>query len=91
MPRRQLSELVNGGFGLLDEPIDGLAGAVVAQAVLDVVELDSGVGGEANAAVSWALGGADFAVAVFPAGGPHYVAALHLHNLSAAGVPQAQS
>ncbi|GFZ03590.1 TCP family transcription factor 4 [Actinidia rufa] len=36
------------------------------------------------------LGGADLAVAVFPAGGPDNVAALYLHDL-AADVPQAQS
>ena len=39
-----MGELVDGGLGLVDEPVDGLAGAVVAQAVLDVVELDGGVG-----------------------------------------------
>ncbi|GFZ10994.1 hypothetical protein Acr_22g0003920 [Actinidia rufa] len=67
-----------------------LLGAVVAEAVLDVIEPGGGVGSEANAAVSQPLGCADLAVAVFLAGGPDNVAALHLHDL-AAGVPQAQS
>ena len=89
-PRGKLVELVNGGFGFFDKPVDSLAGAVVAEAVLDVVELDGGVGGEADAAVPRPLGGADLAVAIFPAGGPDNVTALHLHDL-AAGVPQAQS
>ena len=48
------------------------------------------MGSEANAAISQPLGCADLAVAVFLAGGPDNVAALHLHDL-AAGVPQAQS
>ena len=43
-PGREVGKLVDGGLGLVDEPVDGLAGAVVAQAVLDVVELDRGVG-----------------------------------------------
>lgn len=85
MPRGELSELIDGGFSLLDEPIHGLAGAVIAEAVLNVVELDGRVGGEANAAVPGAFGGADFAVAVFPPGGPDNVAALNLHNLADGG------
>lgn len=91
MPSWELSELVDGGFGLLDEPIDGLAGAVVAEAVLDVVELDGSVGGEANAAVSGAFGGAHLAVAVFSAGGADNVAALNLHNLAADHAPHPHS
>ncbi|GFY97812.1 TCP family transcription factor 4 [Actinidia rufa] len=67
-----------------------LLGAVVAEAVLDVIEPGGGVGSDANSAVSQPLGCADLAVAVFLAGGPDNVAALHLHDL-AAGVPQAQS
>ncbi|GFY80728.1 TCP family transcription factor 4 [Actinidia rufa] len=67
-----------------------LLGAVVAEAVLDVIEPGGGVGSKANAAVSQPLGCADIAVAVFLAGGPDNVAALHLHDL-AAGVPQTQS
>lgn len=82
MPSRELLKLINGRFRLLDEPIHRLTGAVVAEAVLNVVELNGGVGGEANAAVPRAFGGADFAVAVFSADGPHNVAALYLHNLA---------
>lgn len=59
-------EGVNGGFGLLHEPINGLARAVVAEAVLDVVELNGGVGREADAAVPGPPGRADFAVTVPP-------------------------
>lgn len=85
MPRGELLKLINGGFGLVDEPIDGLAGAVVAKAVLNVVELDGGVGGQADPAVPGSFGGADFTVAVFSAGGPDNVAALHLHYLAGGG------
>ncbi|GFZ04587.1 TCP family transcription factor 4 [Actinidia rufa] len=82
----------DGGFMDMESfyPVDSLAGAVVAEAVLDVIELGGGVGSEADAAVSRPLGGADLVVAVFPAGGPDNVAAFHLHDL-AVGVPQAQS
>lgn len=68
MPRRELSELINGVFGVFDKPVDGFAGAVVAETVLDVVELDGSVGGETDAAVAWAFGCADLAVPVFAAG-----------------------
>ena len=79
-----MGKAVDGGLGLVDEPVDGLAGAVVAEAVLDVVELDGRVGGEADAAVSGALGRAHLAVPVLAAAPPHNVAALHLHDLAAA-------
>lgn len=39
-PCWELLELVYGGFGFFDEPIDGFAGTVVAEAVLNVVELN---------------------------------------------------
>ena len=91
VPSWELSELVDGGFGLLDEPIDGLAGAVVAKAVLDVVELNGSVGGKTDAAVSGAFGRAHLAVAVFPPGGADNVAALNLHNLAADHVPHPHS
>ena len=80
-PGREFGELVDGGLGVLNEPVDGLAGTVVAKAVLDVIELDCSVGGEADAAVPKALGGAHLAVAVLAAGGPHNVASLNLHDL----------
>lgn len=85
MPGRELRELINGGLGFLYQPIHRLAGAVVAEAVLNVVELNGGVGGEADAAVAGAFRSADFAVAVLPAGGADNVAALDLHNLSDGG------
>lgn len=83
VPGRELGELVNGGFSLFDEPVDGFTGAVVAQPVLNVVELDCGVGGEADPAVARAFGCVDLAVAVFPAGGADNVAALDLDDLAA--------
>lgn len=86
-PSWQLGQLVNSGFCLLDEPVDCFAGPVVAESVLNVVELNGGVGGEADAAVSGAFGGADFAVSVFATCGPYNVAALNLDDFTAAGVP----
>lgn len=88
MPGGELRELINGSLGFLDQPIHRLARAVVAEAVLNVVELNGGVGGEAYAAVAGAFGGADFTVAVLPASGADNVAALDLHNLSD-GAPRA--
>ena len=87
LPRRELFELVNGGPGVLDEPVDGLAGAVVAEAVLHVVELDGGVGGEADPPVSWPLRRAHLAVPVLPSRRPDNVAALNLHDLSSPTAP----
>jgi hypothetical protein len=63
-------ELVDGLGSGPDEPLDGLAGLVVAEAVLQVVELDGGGDGEADAAVPDALGRVHLAVAVLAAGGP---------------------
>jgi hypothetical protein len=57
-------ELVDGVGGGLDEPVDGLAGLVAPEAVLQVVELDGGGDGEAHAAVADALGRVHLAVAV---------------------------
>lgn len=85
MPWWELVELVYGGLGLLDEPVDGLAGTVVPQAVLNVVELNGRVGREPHAPVSWALGRADLAVPVLSASRPYNVTALNLHNLAAPG------
>lgn len=82
MPRRELSEPIDGGFGLGDEPIDGLAGSVESEAVLYVVELNSGVCREADASVPRAFGGVDLAVAILPPGGTNYVASLDLHDFS---------
>lgn len=78
-----IGEVLDGGLGLVDEPIDGFAGAVVAEAVLHVVELNGGVSGEAHAAVPGAFGGVHFAVAVFPASGPDNVSPFHLYYLAA--------
>lgn len=91
VPWRELRELVDGCLGFLDEPVDRLAGTVVAKAVLDVVELDGGVRRQAHAAVSGAFGSADLAVAVLPSGGADNVAALHLHNLAAAAASHRRS
>lgn len=90
VPGGKLGQLVDGSLGVFDEPVDGLAGTVVAEAVLDVVELDGGVGGEADAAVSGALGSAHFAVAVLAPGGAHNVASLDLHDLTSATQPSAE-
>lgn len=43
-PGWELRELVDGDLGVLDEPIDGFAWTIVTKAVLDVVELNGGVG-----------------------------------------------
>lgn len=98
LPGGELGELVNGGFGLPDEPVDGLARAVVTEPVLDVIELDGGVGRQPHAAVPRPLGGAHLAVPVLPPGGPNNVASLDLHDLSstatadaAAASPHSQS
>lgn len=86
-PWRELGELVDGRLCVLDQPVDGFARPVEAKPILDVVELDGGVGGETNAAVSESLGGANLAVAIFPAGGTDNVAAsLHFDDLPA-GAP----
>lgn len=45
-------ELVNGGLRVLHEPVDGFAWAVIAESVLNVVELNGGVSAKAKAAVS---------------------------------------
>ncbi|KAL5984839.1 hypothetical protein ACLOJK_038675 [Asimina triloba] len=74
-------KLIDGGLGLLDEPINRLAGAIVAEAVLNIVELDGNVGEEANATVSRNFGGADLAMSIFSSHQSHKVATLHLHNL----------
>lgn len=63
---REAGEPVDGRLGLADEPVDCLAGAVEAKTVLDVVELDGGVGREADAAVPGALGRVHLAVAILP-------------------------
>lgn len=65
----KLGEVINGEFGLVDEPIDGPTGAIVAESVLEVVESDGGVGGQSEAAVAGAFGSGDLAVAVLPSGG----------------------
>jgi hypothetical protein len=83
VPCWELGKLVDGGLGLFDEPIDGLAGAVVAEAVLDVVELDGSVGGEADTAVSRPLCSADLAVAVLASSGANNVASLDLDDFAA--------
>ena len=70
VPRRQLLQLVDCGLGLLDEPIDGLAGSVLSEPVLYVVELNGRMGGELDAVVSQYFGSADLAVAVLVASGP---------------------
>lgn len=75
------SELVDGGLGLIDEPIEGLAGPVVAQSVLNVVEFDGGVGGETDTSVPWSLGGANLAVTVLSPSRPYNVTPFHLHYL----------
>ncbi|KAK9913139.1 hypothetical protein M0R45_036963 [Rubus argutus] len=59
VPRRQLLELVDCGLGLLDEPIDGLAGPVVSEPVLHVAELNGRWCGEQDVAVSQYFGSAD--------------------------------
>lgn len=69
-PSRKLPELIDGRLGLFDEPIDGFTGSVIAQSVLHIVELNCGVGGEADAAVPGAFGGADLAMAVLSANRP---------------------
>lgn len=88
IPGRKVIELIYGVLGLLDEPIDGLARAIVAEAVLNVVELNGRVGGESDSAVPGTFGGAHFAVPVFSSGGPYNVASLDLHYLSAAHPPR---
>lgn len=82
MPCWKLGELVDGGLGFLDEPVDGLAGSVVTEAVLDVVELNGGVRRQPYTAVSGSLGGADLAVAVLPPCGPDNVTTLYFHYFS---------
>jgi len=57
-------ELVDSVSGSPDEPLDGLARLVVPEAVLQVVELDGGGDGEADASVPDALGRVHLAVAV---------------------------
>lgn len=81
-PGRELLELINGGLGLFDEPVDRLTGAVVPEAVLDIVELDGSVGRETDSPVSRPLCSADLAVPVFPSGRPDNVPSLNLHNFS---------
>ncbi|KAK9920777.1 hypothetical protein M0R45_029323 [Rubus argutus] len=66
----RLLELVDCGLGLLDEPIDGLAGPVVSEPVLHVAELNGRVSGEQDAVVSQYFGSADLVVAVLAASGP---------------------
>lgn len=75
-------KLVNGGFGVLHKPVDGFAWAVIAESVLDVVELNGGVSAKANAAVSWAFCSADFTVSIFATRRANNVAALHLYELA---------
>ena len=91
LPGWQLGQLIYGGFGLFYEPIHGFAGAVVAEPVLHVVELNGGVGGQADSTVPGTFGCADLAVPVFPPGGPDNVAALNFYYLPTGGGPQAQS
>jgi hypothetical protein len=61
-------EAVDGGGGGADEPLDGLAGLVDAEAVLDVVELDGRGHREADAAVPEPPRRHHLAVAVLAAG-----------------------
>jgi hypothetical protein len=84
LPRGQRLELVDGVLGVLDEPVDGLAGAVVAQPVLHVVELDGGVRREAHAPVPRPARRAHLAVAVLAPRGAHNVPSLHGHDLPGA-------
>lgn len=83
LPGGELSELVDGSLSLLNQPVHGLAGPVVSEPILNIVELNRRIGREANSPVPRALGSADFAVTVFPTGGPDNVASLDLHDLSA--------
>nr|GLL34703.1 hypothetical protein KK1_022532 [Ipomoea trifida] len=79
VPRWQLGELIYRVFGFLYEPIHRLAGPVVAEPVLDVVELNGGVSREAHTPVTWPFRGEHFTVPVFPAGRPDNMAAFNLH------------
>ena len=91
VPRWELCELVDGRLSFFYEPVHRLAGAVIAEAVLDVVELDGGVRRQAHTAVSGAFCSADLAVAVLPPGGADNVAALHLHDLADAAASHRRS
>lgn len=82
VPWRKLGELVNGGFGLLDEPIHGLAGSVIPKTVLNVVELNGCVGWESNPSVSRTLCSVNLTVTIFSTCGSNNVASLDLNNLS---------
>jgi hypothetical protein len=85
LPRGQRRlQPVDGVLGVLDEPVDGLAGAVVAQPVLHVVELDGGVRRQAHAPVPRPACRAHLAVAFLAPRGAHDVTSLHRHDLPAA-------
>ncbi|TQD99380.1 hypothetical protein C1H46_015038 [Malus baccata] len=58
-----------------------LAGSIIAEPILDVVELNGGVSGEPNTVVPRAFRRADLDVPVFPVCHPDNVAAsYHLHD-----------
>lgn len=59
-----VNELFNGGFRLSEEPLDGLAGLVVAQHILKVEELPRNLEREPHPPVSDPLRRADLAVPV---------------------------
>uniref|UniRef100_A0A0A8YWM7 Uncharacterized protein n=1 Tax=Arundo donax TaxID=35708 RepID=A0A0A8YWM7_ARUDO len=63
-----VGELVDGRLGVADEPVDGLAGAVITEAVLNVVEPGGGVRGEAHAAIAQPARHAHLAVVVLAPG-----------------------
>ncbi|KAE8806833.1 transcription factor containing protein, TCP family [Hordeum vulgare] len=63
--------LVDGGGGGVDEPLDGLAGVVEAEAVLQVVELDGRGHREPHPPVADALGRVHLAVPVLAPRRPH--------------------
>nr|GMD36761.1 hypothetical protein KK1_022532 [Ipomoea batatas] len=85
VPRWQLGELIYRVFGFLYEPIHRLAGPVVAEPVLDVVELNGGVSREAHTPVTWPFRCENFTVPVFPAGRPDNMAAFNFHYFPTAG------
>lgn len=69
LQRRQLVDLVFGG---VQQPVHHLAGLVEAEPLLEVVELDGGGDGEADAPVPQTSYRAHFAVPVFAPQGPRH-------------------
>ncbi|KAL6007086.1 hypothetical protein ACLOJK_032582 [Asimina triloba] len=55
LPGGEFGEFVDGGFDLIDEPIDGLFGAIVAKAVLNIIELNGSVGGPEHHRTKWSF------------------------------------